>query len=99
MAAGWMTVRSASGLLRNALEDLRSVWGMLLTTDLLYKLVAVVVLTPLASGVATLSLWIGGSSVLADQDILSFALTPLGLVGLMTMVAVSLAMSFSGWII
>ncbi len=86
-----LTVQAAIGLFRSALGDLRSTWVALAATDLLYKLVAVGLLTPFASGVASLSLWLGGSSVLADQDILLFALNPLGLIGLVTMMAVSLA--------
>ena len=86
-----LTVQAAIGLFRNALGDLRSIWVALAATDLLYKLVAVGLLTPFASGVASLSLWLGGSSVLADQDILLFALNPLGLIGLVTMMTVSLA--------
>ena len=78
-------------MLHAALADLRTTWVDLATTDLLYKLVALVLLAPLSTVVLSLSLWFSGSTVLADQDILFFALSPLGLAGLVTIAAVSLA--------
>ena len=80
----------ARSVLVGAVTGLSTCWLALATTDLLYKLVAFLVLTPLAGVVLSLSLWLGGSTVLADQDILAFALSPVGLVSLVLAAAVSL---------
>ena len=44
-------------------------WRLLFATDVLFKAVAFLLLTPLAAGVLHLSLWIAGSGTLADADI------------------------------
>ena len=53
-------------------------WKPLLLTDLLFKVVAFVLLTPLAAGLLHLCLWAAGSGPLADADILLFFVKPLG---------------------
>ncbi len=65
-------------ILRSARHDFRLVWKELFLTDILYKVVAFVVLTPLVGLLLRLALAASGTSVLADQDILYFLLGPIG---------------------
>jgi glycerophosphoryl diester phosphodiesterase len=74
-----------------AVRDLRDAWPRLLTTDLIYKLVAFVVLSPLAGAALRLFMATRGSSVLADQDIVLFILTPIGAAALLVIGSVSVA--------
>lgn len=53
-------------------------WKRLLFTDLAYKLIAFLVLTPLAATLFRLMVATSGRTVLADQDILYFFLAPTG---------------------
>ncbi len=75
----------------NAVRDFLKAWPRLLATDVVYKIIALVVLTPVVS--LTLKYFIAtrGSSVLADQDILYFVLSPMGLAALVVVGTVSLA--------
>ena len=73
-----------------ALRDGRRSWRRLLVTDLLYKLLAVVVLTPLASLALHAGISLSGGSVLADTEILFFLLRPAGLAVLLVVAAISL---------
>ncbi|HXV61933.1 MAG TPA: glycerophosphodiester phosphodiesterase family protein [Vicinamibacteria bacterium] len=66
-------------VLTTAADELRRNWRVLVSTDLFYQLVAFALLTPLVSlGIRSL-ISLSGSAVLADRDILYFALRPLGL--------------------
>jgi len=57
-------------------------WKELFVADLIYKVIAFVILAPLAGFLFRLLLAASGRSVLADQDILVFLLKPLGLMAL-----------------
>jgi hypothetical protein len=74
-----------------AVGDFLRAWPRLLAADMAYKIIAFVILTPLVS--LTLKLFMASkrSSVLADQDILFFVLSPVGLAALVVVGAVSLA--------
>jgi glycerophosphoryl diester phosphodiesterase len=74
-----------------AVGDLLHAWPRLLAADVVYKIVAFVILTPLVSLSLKLFIASKGSSVLADQDILFFVLSPVGLTALVVVGAVSLA--------
>lgn len=65
-------------------------WKPLLLTDLLFKVLAFVLLTPLAAALLHLCLWAAGSGTLADADILFFFVKPLGWAVLVAFGAVSL---------
>lgn len=71
--------------------DLLQTWPRLLATAIIYKIIALVVLTPVVSLALRLFVSTRGSSVLADQDILYFVLSPVGLVALVMVGTVSLA--------
>jgi glycerophosphoryl diester phosphodiesterase len=73
-----------------AFHDFRRTWRELLITDAVYKVTAFVILFPLVGGALRLFVSISGSSVLADQDILFFVLSPIGLFALVVVGTVSL---------
>ena len=74
-----------------AVGDFLRAWPRLLAADVIYKIIAFVLLTPLVSLTLKLFMASKGASVLADQDILFFVLSPLGLTALVVVGAVSLA--------
>ena len=74
-----------------AVGDFLRTWPRLLATDMVYKIIAFVVLTPLIGLALQFFMSTSGSSVLADQDILFFVLSPVGLATLVVVGAVSLA--------
>jgi len=84
-------VNDALSFLWIAFRDFQRAWGRLLETDLFYKLVAFVLLTPLAGLILNLFVARSGSSVIADQDIFWFLIRPVGLIGLAVMGGVALA--------
>ena len=67
-----------SQILSSARHDFRVAWKQLFLTDLVYKAVAFILLTPLVALLLRIALAISGDSVLADQDILYFLLGPVG---------------------
>jgi len=62
--------------------DFAFAWRALFATDVLYKLLALAVLVPLVAVMLRLFLHLSGNVVKADQDILFFVLSPLGIVTL-----------------
>lgn len=73
-----------------AAGDFRRTWRELLVASAVYKVAAFVILFPLVGVALRLFVSISGSSVLADQDILFFVLSPIGLLALVLVSAVSL---------
>ena len=59
-------------------RDFGTCWKQLVLTDLLFKALAFVVLTPLVGLLLQAALSVSGNAVLADQDILLFLLGPAG---------------------
>jgi len=78
-------------LVRRAGTVGRRSWRQLLVTDLAYKLLAFAVLTPLVGGALRAGVSLAGSPVLADQEILYFALRPAGLLVLIAVAGLTLA--------
>lgn len=76
-----------------AVGDLVRLWPRLLATDLVYKLLAFVVLTPVAGAALGMFVATSGSRVVADQDILRFIVSPIGLVALVVTGGVVLAIA------
>ena len=74
-----------------AWADGRRVWRRLLAVDLLFKLLAFAVLTPLVGLALRAGVAASGSAVLADMEILFFLLRPLGLGVLIGVAALSVA--------
>lgn len=85
-----MPMRFLSAFL-SAVGDFVRAWPRLLATDVIYKIIAFVVLAPLVGGALRLFLSTSGSAVVADEDILSFILSPIGLITLVLIGAVTLA--------
>ncbi len=80
-----------SSLFHDCLHDLRVGWKDLCVTDLLYKIVAFALLTPLVGLLYRVLLGLSGRTVLADEDILHFLLGPVGWVTLIALSAISIA--------
>lgn len=74
-----------------AVGDFLQAWPRLLATDLVYKIIAFVFLIPLVGIALELFMSTRGTTVLADQDILFFFLSPVGLAALVVVGTVSLA--------
>ena len=74
-----------------AVGDFLRAWQRLLAADAVYKIIAFVLLTPLVGLVLKFFISTRDSAVLADQDILFFVLSPVGLATLVVVGAVSLA--------
>ena len=88
--------RTASGprvrhVLTGAFHDFGRAWRELLATDVLYKVLAFGILTPLVGIALRAFVSTSGNSVLADTDILLFFLSPVGLLALVVLSALSLA--------
>jgi len=86
-----ISLRSA---LAGALSDLRRTWPQLLIVDLLARLFAVTILTPLVGLLIKLFLATTATGVVADQAIVSFLLHPIGVAALVVVSAVSLSILF-----
>ena len=75
---GEIILTNAGSTLHDSMRDFRSCWKQLVLTDVAYKIVAFVVLTPLLASLFRVLLAAAGETVLADQDILFFFLGPVG---------------------
>jgi glycerophosphoryl diester phosphodiesterase len=65
-------------LLPRVAHAYRASWKQLVMTDVIYKIIAFVLLTPLVGMLFHIFLAVSGNTVLADQDILFFFLGPVG---------------------
>lgn len=83
-------IHAATALAEAGREFVAS-WPRLLATDLLYKIVAFATLTPLAAVALRVFVATSGGSVLADEDILYFLLSPLGVLALVVISGLGLA--------
>ena len=75
------------------LRNIRSRWKQLVATEIVYKLIAFVVLTPLMGVMFRALLSTSGEAVLADQDILLFLTVPTGWLCLIIVGALWLAIA------
>lgn len=83
-------------MLMGVWSDFRDDWPRLVAVDALYKLLAVILLTP-ASGVLVRGfVAMGGDDVVSDHDIVTFVLSPIGAVGLVAVAAFALAAAALG---
>lgn len=69
----------------------RSVWRQLLVTSVLFKVVAFAVLAPLAGLLLRFIVSTSGGAAVADEEILFFLLSPVGVAGLLLFAGFSLA--------
>jgi glycerophosphoryl diester phosphodiesterase len=66
-------------VIKAIVHDLRLSWKDLALTDLVYKVITIILLAPLVGFLFRVMLALSGHEVLADQDILFFLISPLGL--------------------
>ena len=65
-------------LIGDTVRSFRATWKSLAVTDIAYKIIALILLTPLVGILFRVLLAVSGKTVLADQDILFFFLGPVG---------------------
>lgn len=73
-----VNVTSSRTLLHEITHDFRSCWKPLVLTDIAFKLMAFIVLTPVAALLFRLLIALSGSEILSDLDILMFLVRPAG---------------------
>ena len=86
---------SARLLLREAFGDLRRAWPQLVITDVMARILAVVIIAPAVGLLVKLFLWRTATGVLTDEAIASFLLHPFGLAALVVVAAISLGILFA----
>ena len=86
---------SARSVVQGTLKDFRKTWPQLVLTDLLAKILAVVIITPAIGLLGKLFLWRTATGVVTDEAIVSFLLNPFGVTALVVMAAVSLGVLFA----
>ncbi len=77
--------------LYTAIHDFRVVWKTLAITDIVYKIIAFLILTSIVGIAFRSMLNISGRTVLADEDILYFLMEPVGLISVIVVGALWLA--------
>jgi glycerophosphoryl diester phosphodiesterase len=82
-------------LLADAFRDFRRTWPQLVLTDLLARILAVVIIAPTIGLLGKLFLWRTATGVVTDEAIVSFLLHPFGMATLVVMGAVSLGVLFA----
>ncbi len=83
--------QSTSSIFFRATGDFGRAWRQLLITDIVFRAVAFVLLTPVMGLLLRLFVATTGRSVVADTDLVSFFVHPIGIAALVVMGAVSLA--------
>ncbi len=86
---------SARSILLASLGDFRRTWPQLVLTDLLVRVLAIVVLTPIVGLLLKLFLATTSTGVVTDGAIVRFLLHPVGLAALLIVGAVALGLSFA----
>ena len=77
--------------LSRIVRDLRSTWPQLAISDILYKILAFVILSPLTAALVRMLVSMSGRTVLADEDLLFFFLRPLGWLSFILLGGITLA--------
>ncbi len=77
--------------LSRILHSLRATWPQLAITDILYKILAFVILTPLTAVLVRMVVAMSGRTVLADEDLLFSFLRPVGWLSLILLGGITLA--------
>ena len=82
-------------LLTESISDFRRTWPQLVLTDLLARILAVVIIAPAVGLLGKLFLWRTATGVVTDEAIVSFLLHPFGMAALVVIAAVSLGVLFA----
>ena len=77
-------------ILQGSRVDLISRWRTLVLTDIVYKIIAFVLIAPLIGFVFRMLVAFSGREILADEEILYFALSPVGLLTIVVVGAISI---------
>ena len=77
--------------LNSAVHDFRVAWKTLAITDIVYKVIAFLILTSIVGLAFRAMLRLSGRTVLADEDILYFLMEPIGLLSVLVVGALWLA--------
>lgn len=85
---------SKSTIIREAFSDLRRTWPQLIAADVMAKLLAFAILTPMVGLLLKVFLATTETGVVADEAIVSFLLHPIGLLTLVVITSVSVAIVF-----
>ena len=80
-----------ASIFTSAARDFRRAWWHLLVTDVVFRVVAFVLLAPLAGLLLRFFVSTSGSAVVADTDLVSFFLHPIGIATVIVMGSVGLA--------
>jgi glycerophosphoryl diester phosphodiesterase len=86
---------SARSLVRESLRDFRRTWPQLLLTDLLARILAVIIIAPVIGLLSKLFLLRSATGVVTDEAIVSFLLHPFGMASLVVVAAVWLGVLFA----
>lgn len=78
------------------LDDLARCWKSLFITDVIYKLLTLILLGPMISALFRTVIAFSGDAFLSDQDIAFFFLTPIGLPGFLLIGALQLTVVMLG---
>jgi glycerophosphoryl diester phosphodiesterase len=92
---GLLLNTSAWALLVDALRDLRRTWPQMVLTDLLARILAVILIAPAVGLLIKLFLSRTATGVVTDESIASFLVHPLGLTALIVVGAVSVGVLFA----
>ncbi len=90
-----MSIKTAGTLLVESLRDFRRTWPQLVLSDLLVRVVAVVILTPVVGLLLKLFLTRTATGVVTDAALVTFLLHPIGIATLLVVGAVSLGLLFA----
>lgn len=88
-----MNLVDAPSVFFGAMRDFLRTWPRMFATDFVFKLVAFALLTPLVGVALRGFVSLSGKSLLADQDILRFVLSPLGIAALIVVAAAVIAIA------
>ncbi|MHC4399601.1 MAG: glycerophosphodiester phosphodiesterase family protein [Planctomycetota bacterium] len=83
------------GLVRGVWGDFRHAFPQLLAYDVLFKILALALLTPLSAWLLSTLIAASGRLAVSNEDILAFAMSVAGLVTIVVMAAVGLVMTFA----
>lgn len=84
-------MKGITEIIRVAVSDFRGSFRALLVADVLFKIVGALLLAPVVGLALAAFVALSGDEIVADEHILSFFLSPLGLVALIVASAASLA--------
>ena len=86
-----------SPILSATLSMLQSVWRQVVTVHLIYTGLGIILFAPLLGALGQALLKLSGKPALADMDLLSFALSPIGMIALLLFATVTISLAVVSW--